>query len=128
VVLLLSNFNEANQSTLSQSADTKIFTAKKSEKNNASSSQFSSLIDNITTPTSYNKIICLDNGKPVDFVFVKVNSAFEKLTGLKKEDILGKRICEVLPHLVGDLSGWIDMYGSVALTGILLKLKNTPSI
>ncbi len=60
------------------------------------------------------EIICDDSGQPVDYRFISVNNSFERLTGLKKEDIIGKTVLEVLPETE---KVWIEAYGKVALTG-----------
>ncbi|MFZ5585948.1 MAG: PAS domain-containing hybrid sensor histidine kinase/response regulator [Thermodesulfobacteriota bacterium] len=54
------------------------------------------------------------SGKVVDYVFLDVNPAFERLTGLRREAILGKRAREALPAIE---EYWIDTYGRVATTG-----------
>jgi PAS domain-containing protein len=38
-----------------------------------------------------------EDGLPVDFVYLEVNRAFERLTGLR--DVCGKRVSEVLPGI-----------------------------
>jgi PAS domain S-box-containing protein len=60
------------------------------------------------------EIICDESGCPVDCRFLAVNPAFERLTGLKAEQIVGKTLLEVLPDTE---PRWIDIYGNVALTG-----------
>lgn len=60
------------------------------------------------------EIICDDEGRPIDYRFLAVNPAFERLTGLKAADIVGRTVLEVLP---GTEKYWIDTYGKVALTG-----------
>ena len=60
------------------------------------------------------EIILDDEGKPVDYRFLAVNPAFERLTGLKTEDVVGRRILEILPDTE---PYWIEAYGRVALTG-----------
>lgn len=60
------------------------------------------------------EILCDETGKPTDYRFVAVNPAFEKMTGLRGEEILGRRVKEVLP---GTEESWIETYGRVALTG-----------
>ncbi|TVP95723.1 MAG: PAS domain S-box protein [Acholeplasmatales bacterium] len=67
------------------------------------------------------KIICDDDGQPVDYRFVQVNDAFEKLTGLHAEDIIGKTVKTVLPNTE---PYWIDAYGAVALTGLPKRFDN----
>jgi len=67
------------------------------------------------------EVICDENGKPVDYRFISVNESYEKLTGLKKEDILGKTILEVMPNVE---KYWIDKFGEVALSGKSTQYEN----
>ncbi len=60
------------------------------------------------------EIICDEQGKPANYRFLSVNPSFERMTGLKKEHIIGKTVLEILP---GIERHWIDNYGKVALTG-----------
>ncbi len=60
------------------------------------------------------EIICDEQGEPIDYRFLDVNPTFERLTGLKKEDLVGHSVLEVLP---GTEKQWIETYGKVALTG-----------
>lgn len=64
---------------------------------------------------AHHKIILDDAGKPCDYVFLEVNSTFEKLTGLQKSAILGRTVLEVMPGIVEDDFKWIDTCGAVAL-------------
>lgn len=60
------------------------------------------------------EIICDEAGEPVDYRFLKVNPAFERMTGLRAADIEGRRLREVLP----ESEWWLAKpYGRVALTG-----------
>jgi len=60
------------------------------------------------------EIICDEEGDPVDYRFLAVNPAFEKMTGLKARDVIGRTVLEVLPETE---HYWIETYGRVALTG-----------
>ncbi len=60
------------------------------------------------------EIICDDEGHPVDYRFLSVNPAFERLTGLKGKAVIGKTVLEVMPETE---PYWIKKYGRVALTG-----------
>ena len=60
------------------------------------------------------EIICDPAGKPVDYRFLAVNPAFERLTGLQSADIIGKTLLGALPD---SETYWIETYGRVALTG-----------
>ncbi len=67
------------------------------------------------------EIICDETGTPVDYRFLTVNPAFERMTGLKAEDIQGRTVLEVLPDTE---SYWIENYGKVAQTGEPMKFSN----
>lgn len=69
------------------------------------------LFDDIQNGFALHKIILDNNKKPVDYVFLDVNKAFEMQTGLKKEDITGKCVTEVLPGIINDPVRWIENYG-----------------
>ncbi|MBI4816393.1 MAG: PAS domain S-box protein [Deltaproteobacteria bacterium] len=56
-----------------------------------------------------------DGGEPVDFEYLYVNSAFEKLTGLR--DVSGKRVSEVIPGLPESDPELLARYGRVSQTG-----------
>ncbi|MBI5382301.1 MAG: PAS domain S-box protein [Opitutae bacterium] len=53
-------------------------------------------------------------GRPADYRFLVANPAFERITGLKAEQIVGRRLLEVLPD---SERKWIEIYGGVVLTG-----------
>ena len=63
---------------------------------------------------AYHKIIVDGQNKPIDYVFLEVNDAFERLTGLKKKNILHKKATDVLPGIRKDFD-WVSLYGKVAL-------------
>ena len=58
-------------------------------------------------------------GRPVDYVFVEVNPAFEAQTGLVSA--VGRRISELAP---GHEQRWYNLYGEVALTGTPLRVED----
>ncbi|NCC24948.1 MAG: response regulator [Deltaproteobacteria bacterium] len=55
-----------------------------------------------------------EEGRPADYRFLEVNPAFERMTGLKFRDIVGKTVLEVLP---GTERYWIETYGRVVESG-----------
>jgi PAS domain S-box-containing protein len=73
-------------------------------------SVFTSMVEGF----ALHEIICDDKGQPVDYCFLDANPAFERLTGLKANEIVGKRVMEMLPDTEPE---WIERYGKVALTG-----------
>jgi PAS domain S-box-containing protein len=53
-------------------------------------------------------------GNPRDFRFLNVNPAFERMTGLKRSQIVGRNALEITPGLE---EYWIKLFGRVAATG-----------
>ena len=88
---------------------------------NESQKKFKSLFEEMTSGVALHEIICDKEGKPIDYLFLDVNSAFEKMTGRNKKDLIGKTMLEVLPETE---SYWIETYGSVALTGNSAQFDN----
>ncbi len=82
---------------------------------------FRLLFENNIAGIALHEIICDDTKTPVDYRFIDVNPAFVQQTGLKKEEIIGKTVREVLP---GTEQYWIEIYGKVALTGITAHFEN----
>lgn len=79
------------------------------------------LLDYASEGFALHDIIVDEYGQAVDYRFVMVNHAFECLTGLKKYDIIGKTVLEVLPETE---DYWIKSYGKVALDYETLHFKN----
>jgi nitrogen fixation negative regulator NifL len=67
------------------------------------------------------EIICNRDGKPCDFRYLDVNSAFEKILGVTRSQALGKTAREIFPQIE---EFWIDTYGNVALTGAPAQFDN----
>jgi PAS domain S-box-containing protein len=55
--------------------------------------------------------------KPIDFIYLEVNDAFTKLTGLKKEAVINRKVTEVIPGIEKVNPELFEIYGRVALTG-----------
>jgi PAS domain S-box-containing protein len=80
----------------------------------------------MTEGFAIHEIITDEQNVPVDCRFLDVNPAFERLTGLKCEDVVGKTLNQVLP---GEGQKWLTQYGSVALTGEAIQFENySPSL
>ncbi|MEI6766577.1 MAG: PAS domain S-box protein [Bacteroidota bacterium] len=82
------------------------------------------LFSEMLSAFSLHEIILDENGVPVDYTFLDVNPAFEKHTGLKAVDVIGKTAKAVLPNIE---QYWLDAYGSVALTGRPMEFENYSS-
>ncbi len=80
-----------------------------------SEEQYRSLFENMINGFAYCQML-FEDGKPNDFIYLKVNAAFESLTGLR--NITGKKVSVIIPGIRESDSNLIETYGRVALTGI----------
>ncbi len=75
-------------------------------------SEYYELVDSIPNGYALNEIILDYKHEPVDYLLREVNSAYEELTGLRRQDIIGKNILDILPQTPME---WIQLCGDVAL-------------
>ncbi|TFG01917.1 MAG: PAS domain S-box protein [Promethearchaeota archaeon] len=88
-----------------------------------SEEKYRRLFTTVSNGWAYHEIVLDENGKPINFVILEVNKAYENITNTKKEEIVGKKITEIFPqmeHLEADV---ISIFGEVALTGEPRKLE-----
>lgn len=90
------------------------------EASSESEKRFRSLFENMVEGFAYCRIL-YENGKPEDFIYLQVNKAFEKLSGLK--NVVGRKVSEVIPGFKESSPALFDMYGRVALTGRLERME-----
>ncbi len=88
-----------------------------------SEEKYRSLFDNMTDSFALHEIVLDNNDAPVDYIFLEINNAFEKDTGLNREDVIGKRATEVMPGIENDPANWIEVYGKVALERIEMRFE-----
>ena len=84
---------------------------------------FAPLIDNMSNGFAYHKVILNRRGVPVDYRFLEVNKAFEKIIGIKRNKIVGKKVTELFPGINKDPGNWIGKYGKVALSGRPIRFE-----
>jgi len=82
------------------------------------------LMENLPNAFACHQVLLDDQGNPVDFLFVDVNPAFEKLLNLTKEQIIGKKGSEILPGIERSNADWTAIYSQVALTGQTARFEN----
>lgn len=89
-----------------------------------SEEKLESLFRNMSEGFAYHRIVLDSSGQPCDYIFLEVNTAFERLTGLQGKEITGKRVTEAIPGIEKDPADWIAKYGKVALTGRPVKFES----
>lgn len=79
-----------------------------------SEERYRSLFENLLEGFAYCRML-YEGGQPQDFIYLDINDAFEKLTGLK--NVVGRKVTEVIPGIREADPGLFEIYGRVALTG-----------
>lgn len=72
------------------------------------------LLLNMIDGFKHGEVILDDDNNPIDFKIILVNKAYEKETGLKATDLVGKTMLEVFPDIE---KSWITTLCDVAMTG-----------
>ncbi len=79
--------------------------------------QFDSLYTNMLNGFAYCKMLFDNEGKPSDFVHLQINQAFERITGLKRGQVLGKKATQVMPGVKEKQPEIFEIYGRVSCSG-----------
>jgi PAS domain S-box-containing protein len=79
-----------------------------------SEERYHTLFENMLEGYAYCRVLFADD-RPMDFVYLDVNDAFEKLTGMK--DVIGKKVTEVIPGIKDAYPELFEVYGRVSMTG-----------
>ena len=85
--------------------------------------RYRALFENMNAGFVLFEVVQDDKGVPVDLIIIAANKRFEITTGLKRQDVTGKRLTRVLPGIENDPADWIGTYGKVALTGESLQFE-----
>lgn len=77
---------------------------------------YKSVIDRLPMGYAYHKIIYDERNIPYDYEFIDINPEFEKITGLCRNEVIGKSLRSIFTDdLVSELK-WIKIYGEIALS------------
>ncbi len=90
----------------------------------ATEARYRELFSAMNEGFALHEIVTDEGGRPVDYRFLDVNPAFERLTGRKRQDVVGRTVLEVLPN---NDPFWLETYGKVALTGEAVHFENYAS-
>ncbi len=81
----------------------------------ASENRYRTLFASMLEGVAYCRMLFDDEGHPVDWIYLDVNDAFERITGLKAA--VGKRVMEIIPGIRESNPELFTTYGRVAQTG-----------
>jgi PAS domain S-box-containing protein len=81
-----------------------------------SEKKYRSLFENMLDGFAYCRMIFDEKDNPVDFEYLEINEAFERLTGLKREAVIGKKVTEAIPGTEKANPELFEIYGRVAVT------------
>ncbi|MBA7515351.1 Sensor histidine kinase RcsC [subsurface metagenome] len=85
-----------------------------------SKKNYQRLFDEMVNGFAVHEMLYNEKGEANDYRFLEVNPSFEKITGLRKKDLLNKNIKKVMPDVE---ESWIQRYGHVARTGKPVKFQ-----
>jgi PAS domain S-box-containing protein len=60
------------------------------------------------------ELIYDERGRPIDYLILEINPAYERITGFRREQVVGRGITEVLPHVEPI---WFERYDNVVRNG-----------
>ncbi len=86
------------------------------ERLRASEERYSSLFSNMMDGFAFCKMIFDEENKPLDFVYLEINDAFTRITGLKRELVLGRKVTEAIPGIKEANPELFEIYGRVAFS------------
>jgi PAS domain S-box-containing protein len=87
----------------------------------SSEEKYRFLFENLTVGFGLHEMIYDEQGRAVDYRFLELNPAFERMTGISRENAVGKTVREIIP---GIEQHWIDTYAKVVQTGQPLAYSN----
>ena len=80
----------------------------------ASEQKFSTLYSSMTEGVAQHEVIYKTAGQPTDYIILDVNPAYETITGLSKDKIIGKKGSDI--YGTGE-APYLDLYSRVASSG-----------
>ena len=86
-----------------------------------SGERYRHLFENLSEGFALHEMLFDDSGQPIDYRFLEVNPAFEQMTGLSRDRVVGRRLLEVMPQ---SERYWIEKYGEVVKKGEPMHFAN----
>jgi len=91
------------------------------EKLRVSETKFRTLYGAMNEGLALHELVCDASGKPVDYVLLDANPAFETHTGLDRAAVIGRKASEIY----GGAAPYLETYATVAVTGRPVSFETT---
>lgn len=82
---------------------------------------YENLFEKMPDGYAIHEIIRDQDDKPIDYRFISVNPALERITGWKADEFIGKTVIEALPQTK---KYWLEIYREIAATGEPVTFEN----
>ncbi|MDD5287118.1 MAG: PAS domain S-box protein [Desulfuromonadaceae bacterium] len=86
-----------------------------------SEEKFRTLFETMQEGFALHEVVYDDAGKPVDYRYLDINPAFERMTGLSRDMVIWRTVREVLPQIEEQ---WIETFCRVGITGEPAELES----
>ncbi len=77
---------------------------------------FNPFFDNMLNGVAYCKMLYDEYDNPIDFIYLDINKALEKITHTRRGGVIGKRATDLFPDIKSLHPELFDIYGNVAVT------------
>ncbi|WP_051188408.1 sensor domain-containing diguanylate cyclase [Proteocatella sphenisci] len=78
---------------------------------------------NASCAFAYHEAVFDKNNKMTDYIFIDVNEAFEEFTGMKKQDVINKRLVRDIYDNKKDAQKWVEIYGQVIAKNEIIEFE-----
>jgi len=100
---------------------TAVYRKRMEESLQRSETKYRLLFENMTVGFALHEMVYDQQGRPVDYRFLEVNPAFEKLTGATAKQVVGHTVKEIMPATEPQ---WIEVFSQVAESGQSASYEN----
>lgn len=98
------------QESFGPAARTREFSNSQKDRSGDRASDYQALFENMLDAMAFHRVVRNESGQIIDYIFEEVNHAFEGMTLLKRGEILGKSVSEVMTERVPSSRDWLGVY------------------
>ncbi|GFO55283.1 hypothetical protein GMSM_22900 [Geomonas sp. Red276] len=89
----------------------------RTEELRVSERRYKTLFQNDNGAMAHCRVIADEEGRPIDYVIMEVNGAFERILGIHRSQVEGRRASHIFPGIEGFAFDYLGVLGEVAITG-----------